>query len=97
MCTKFCKDCTHYSPRHFVATDEGIIGWSPAWCDKKVGEPDPISGVFARAGDPATCRADETMCGKDGKWFEPGTLDGRLAMLDAKPVEEKIEVEHSGN
>jgi hypothetical protein len=27
-------------------------------------------------------RADEGKCGPSAKWFEPATLDGRLAMLD---------------
>lgn len=92
----FCKDCANYSARHFVKVD-GLLGWSPEWCAKPVGEPDPISGIYARAGDPAACRADESMCGKSAKWFEPGTLDGRLAMLDEKPVEEAIEIDHSGD
>lgn len=93
---KLCKDCSNYSPRQFVKDSGSNLGWSPEWCAKKIGEPDPVSGVFVRAGDPAAAREDESKCGKEARWFEPGTLDGRLSMLDepSPPVEE---IEHSGD
>lgn len=43
-----------------------------------------LSGHQDRVGDPARAREDEEKCGDEGRWFEAGTLDGKLALLYEK-------------
>lgn len=93
---KLCKDCRLYTPKRFVIFNERLSR-SPEWCAKKIGDPNPVSGEFVRAGDPTAAREDEQMCGRSARWFIAGTLDGRLAALeDAAPAQEN-QVSHSGD
>jgi hypothetical protein len=76
---KFCKDCKHYSPA-VAAIGFGIAISVPASCnhgDRR----DPVTGDRRIAGLCDSLRAVEFECGSDAAWFEPATLDGRLAML----------------
>jgi hypothetical protein len=80
---KFCKDCKHYRPP--------IVDYKcaiPAACfaakGKGTGEFDPVTGDERRySGSPYVLRSEGAGCGPDAEWFEPGTLDGRLAALEA--------------
>lgn len=78
---KLCKDCKHYSPAGAFASMWGIGAAWPASChygDKR----DPVTGDKRIAGTCESLRGFAGDCGQDAKWFEPATLDGRLAMLD---------------
>ena len=76
---KFCKDCKHYSPAM------SFCGWgiavactaTCAYGDLR----DPVTGDKRIAGLCDSLRADESKCGPAASWFDPATLDGRLAML----------------
>jgi hypothetical protein len=85
---KFCIDCKHYRAEIVVtggAWFPGALNRIPATCLHPV-DPDVVSGQNQyQVLDAKAARADEDLCGADGKWFDPATLDGRLAMLpDAK-------------
>jgi hypothetical protein len=77
---KFCIDCKHFRAGSATYMLGFVIG-VPDYCGKPR-DIDPVSGRVLGAGEARLVRADEEKCGKAGKWFEPGTLDGRLAMLE---------------
>lgn len=81
---RLCRDCKYFSDARYINDDEGRLGWSPQWCSRKIGPIDPVSGNQERVGDPMHARADEEKCGNEGRWFEAGTLDGKLALLYEK-------------
>lgn len=82
---KFCKDCKRYSPA--ASADggtllPGVFLHTPAQCAQGT-HTDIVTGATRiKTIDCAKCRADDDLCGIDGRNFEPATLDGRLAMLD---------------
>lgn len=79
---KFCKDCKHYRPGA-VSVKIYCEAACMAANGNGTGEFDPVTGVERRySGNPHDLRAEVTRCGPDAKWFEPGTLDGRLAVLE---------------
>ena len=77
---KFCKDCKHYSPS-VVFASMYCAGAVPASCGRE-GVRDPVTGGPRITGLCDSLRIDESKCGPSGAWFEPATLDGRLAMLE---------------
>jgi hypothetical protein len=72
---KFCKDCKHYQAA--VACIYFAVPASCGYGDKR----DPVTGDRRITGMCGDLRADESKCGPAGNWFDPATLDGRLAML----------------
>jgi hypothetical protein len=84
---KFCKDCKRY--RAEVNVDGGTLlpGFFqhiPAACIRST-DTDLVTGKeIYRLVNCEIARKSEEMCGQDAAWFEPATLDGRLAMLDDK-------------
>lgn len=78
---KFCKDCKSYQPP--IISDK-------CFCDARCtsgsggkGTFDPVTGnEYTFSGNPHILRAEGEPCGPEANWFEPATLDGRLAMLD---------------
>lgn len=79
---KFCKDCKHFRPT--VETLKWAVGPSCHARDTRE-EFDPVTGEqITYAGQPSELRGKDGECGPDAKWFEPATLEGRLAMLEEK-------------
>jgi len=84
---KFCKDCIHHTPEisgHGGTLLPGFFFYLPAQCKKgEHVEVDLVDGREIRSGghECTTAREESTLCGPDAHWFEPATLDGRLAML----------------
>lgn len=82
--SKFCIDCRRYRADAVVS---GLPMHRPgaqhvvAVCLSPI-EPDPVSGAQRfHAVDCNIARASDELCGSGAAWFEPATLDGRLAML----------------
>jgi hypothetical protein len=84
---KFCKDCQHFV-KEFAFSGGALLPefayFFPAQCfgAKRVPIVNLIDGTSHKPFDDCKdVRADAEKCGPDGAWFEPATLDGRLAML----------------
>jgi hypothetical protein len=83
---KFCKDCKHFAAAVHVCGGSAFNGRyitvTNTCNSEKIGTFDPVTGNRNGAlADCATLRADAEKCGESAAWFEPGTLDGRLAVL----------------
>lgn len=87
---KLCIDCKRYQPatgrlKHIDGYGRVEYFELPDLClsMQLPHEVDPVAGGVSGNVFPANqCRSEEEKCGRKGKWFEPATLDGRLAMLD---------------
>jgi hypothetical protein len=98
---KLCIDCKRFQKASGPLKHTGEYGQTvyfelPDLClsMKLPHKVDPIDGGVTGAVFPAKmCREDVEKCGPKAKWFEPGTLDGRLAMLE--PDEDETNAEES--
>jgi hypothetical protein len=84
---KFCKDCRHFEKGVFANGGSLLPGFAMAFPPKCHGNPEPTFNLVTGerrtyAGDCADVRCDGMRCGPAANWFEPATLDGRLAMLE---------------
>ena len=95
--SKFCRDCVHFPVAGSIIStlslkSNGFI-CGRTFTEEKLEEPDPVMGSLGTGEfhwkTCAGCRADESDCGPDGKFFE--SSEERRRLWDEKRQQEEDE------